>query len=253
MTRLPEFNTLTEDDLTMPRQKSRSLLATAAYLFKRQGRFLLGRERSLRIFLETSRIAWRIAYELAIDVYGEDFEADSRSIEEDFLCSHIPTDGAVLDIGCGTGNWSLKAAKYAKRVVGIDYDKSKILRAQERAKGISNIQFINGDVMEILKDDQFDLAILSHVLEHIDEPETILRNLKAISKRLMIEVPDFESDPLNIVRVAQGISFYNDGDHVREYTVDILLNQLAESGWRASEQARIHNGIRVVAVNENDE
>jgi hypothetical protein len=60
-------------------------------------------------------------------------------------------------------------------------------------------------------------------------------------------VPDFEHDPLNWVRVKQACRFYTDGDHVREYTLNILSEQLEKTGWRTSFVQQRHGSMVVIA------
>ncbi|WP_132029753.1 class I SAM-dependent methyltransferase, partial [Keratinibaculum paraultunense] len=40
----------------------------------------------------------------------------------------------VLDVGCGTGNFSIKLAKMGCEVVGIDVSKEMLKVAEEKAK-----------------------------------------------------------------------------------------------------------------------
>jgi len=60
-------------------------------------------------------------------------------------------------------------------------------------------------------------------------------------------VPDFESDPLNIVRLAEGCAFYSDADHVREYTEEILNAQLTRNGWVVLENRKSGGAVLAVA------
>jgi hypothetical protein len=73
-----------------------------------------------------------------------------------------------------------------------------------------------------------------------------LQELHAVASNLIVEVPDFENDALNIVRLEQNCRFYSDGDHVREYTREILVNQLERNNWKVSETYK--NGGAVLAV-----
>ena len=55
--------------------------------------------------------------------------------------------------------------------------------------------------------------------------------IHAVSRRLVVEVPDFDADPLNLVRRDLGCVWYTDGDHVREYTRSVLKQHMERNGW----------------------
>ncbi len=70
----------------------------------------------------------------------------------------------VLDIGCGSGRVAFDAARYARRVVGVDPSKDAIRAAQDRAErlGLRNLQFRVGDATELgAGRERFDIAIFS--------------------------------------------------------------------------------------------
>lgn len=54
----------------------------------------------------------------------------------------------ILDLYCGTGTIGIYVSKYAKKIIGIDYNKSNIEDAIDNAKlnNINNIEFINAKV-----------------------------------------------------------------------------------------------------------
>lgn len=108
-----------------------------------------------------------------------------------------------------------------------------------------------GDVTKDLHDEKFDLALLLHVIEHIDEADRILNELKTVPSMIIVEVPDFEQDALNYVRLKQNLPFYSDGDHVREYTEEILVDQLTRNGCDVIETRK--NGGAVLAVAESNQ
>ena len=69
-----------------------------------------------------------------------------------------------------------------------------------------------------LKTDKFDLVFCSHILEHVENFEEILIDLKKITKNIYIEVPDFECNILNKVKKEFNIEpSYTDDDHVFEF------------------------------------
>ena len=96
-----------------------------------------------------------------------------------------------------------------------------------------NLSFVNQDAIEYLKhtDKIFDVLIMSHILEHLDNPSEFLKSVSGSFKRIYIEVPDFEATPLNLVRVDVGSKLiYTDEDHVTEFDRVELERIIAMSG-----------------------
>jgi len=92
--------------------------------------------------------------------------------------------GAVLDMGCGPG---IYLEKYSGPCLGIDAHPDNVeicLRKGIRAEV--------GDVNTFVRENTFDTILLSHVLEHLDNParaiENAYRSLKT-GGRLIIIVP----------------------------------------------------------------
>ena len=87
-----------------------------------------------------------------------DLMADSNPAYQQLLkdfCSYmtglsIPPDGIILDLGAGTGQFSLLAAQnYPNcKIIHVDQDTKMIARAKEKAHalGVTNIEFVCGDV-----------------------------------------------------------------------------------------------------------
>ncbi|EGK8083819.1 class I SAM-dependent methyltransferase [Campylobacter lari] len=74
-------------------------------------------------------------------------------------------DKSVVDIGCGSGVWTLHLAQKAKSVLGIDSSSAMLEILQEDAKthAISNVKTLNLDFENFYKNNntKFDLAFLS--------------------------------------------------------------------------------------------
>ncbi|EAJ5673218.1 class I SAM-dependent methyltransferase [Campylobacter lari] len=72
---------------------------------------------------------------------------------------------SVVDIGCGSGVWTLHLAQKAKSVLGVDSSSTMLEILQEDAKthAISNIKTLNLDFENFYKNNniKFDLAFLS--------------------------------------------------------------------------------------------
>jgi SAM-dependent methyltransferase len=239
---------LTEKTLSMQRAKPRSVIISLAYRLNNIVSKVVGKERLLRFHLNGSWLFWRFAFELSGELFGKQFHNHTKALNEEILKREIGENGSIIDVGCGNGRWCQIASKYAKNVVGIDYNK-KLIEGARKETVAKNIEYIVGDVTKDLEGRKFDLALLIHVIEHIEDADKILQELHAVSPKLIVEVPDFENDALNIVRLEQNCRFYSDGDHVREYTEEILINQLERNSWKVLKTHK-HGGA-VLAVTKS--
>lgn len=235
-----------EAALSMPRGKRRSLTHAILWRLVRVVAVLFGRRRALSMSLNAARSFWRMGFELSGEEFGSGFHCRSMALSEDALRGLIPPGGSVLDVGCGLGRWTRVAAQHAASVVGIDLSRKDIEQARSLTAA-SNVEYVVGDVTSGLGDRRFSLALLIHVLEHIETPDGLLRVLLERAERLVVEVPDFESDPLNHVRLRLGLPFHSDADHVREYTADTLRAQLERSGWKVESLAKRGGAILALA------
>ena len=84
----------------------------------------------------------------------------------------------ILDAGCGNGNYVIDENKYKiKRSIGVDLDKTII----NINKSVDEIVF--SDLAKLpFEDDQFDAIVSLWVLEHIDKPKQVIKELNRILK-----------------------------------------------------------------------
>lgn len=224
-----------QDLLTKPREKSSQrfrIWYRLAYITLRMLRRLLGPRRTLIVLLNSAWITNRVAFEESVRQLGTNFTGNAMGISERTIQRASRGCERVLDVGCGTGRLSEVLSVYVGEVVGIDHDPDSIRLAL--ARGIPNARFLIADITDahVQGGTEYDLALLVHVLEHVDKPLELLRTLQTQVRSLLIEVPDATNNPLNVARVLLGAPFYSDADHVREYTLALLQKQLNESGWR---------------------
>ena len=77
----------------------------------------------------------------------------------------------VLDVGCGNGSQlALPLARHGVAVTGVDTDANSIAHARELARDTPSARFENTSVNELSEGD-FDVVIVSEVLEHVDNPD----------------------------------------------------------------------------------
>ncbi|MCR6574018.1 class I SAM-dependent methyltransferase [Campylobacter insulaenigrae] len=95
----------------------------------------------------------------------------------------------IIDIGCGTGVWTLHLAKKAKEILAIDNAKAMLEILQEDAKthAISNVKTLNLDFENFYKNNntKFDLAFLS-MSPALQEEKDYINFLNLAPKRVYL-------------------------------------------------------------------
>lgn len=181
-------------DISFPREKPRWLALSLSYRIVRILKAILGERRLVRLFLNLHWIAWRFSYELTHELIGKPFRNHTYCTSREVLERWVPAGSSILDIGCGTGRLCQLAAPIASRVLGVDYD-SGLIGEANRENPFPHVEFRVADVTDDFVDERFDVVLLVAVLEHIQDVDEILSSIRAISPRLIVEVPDFDADP----------------------------------------------------------
>ena len=97
------------------------------------------------------------------------------------------------------------------------------------------------DSLEYLNrnDRKFDLLVLTHVLEHLENPTEFLCKFKKFFRYVYIEVPDFDASLLNQLRQDIGTPFvYSDEDHKWEFGRAELLKVVTDCGLTVLDERR---------------
>ncbi|NQT63468.1 MAG: class I SAM-dependent methyltransferase, partial [Candidatus Marinimicrobia bacterium] len=82
-----------------------------------------------------------------------------------FFIERLNKNDRVLDIGCGYGAVAFSMAKAGALVTGVDMDGANIQQARERYQH-KNLKFLLGDVRKDLPEGNFNVIVMSNVLEH---------------------------------------------------------------------------------------
>ncbi len=163
----------------------------------------------------------------------------------------------ILDIGCGRGFYTeaLATLPYVKQIVGLD-SSQEYIEAARRRKASNKITYLREDFNQWQSDQQFDLVILSEVLEHLPNDMKVLEKVKDLLKpdgKLIITVPHmnfpFFWDPLNFTLMRFGTHVRADwwwlagiwADHQRLYTPASLETVAHQSGYqRIALEEQVH-------------
>ena len=90
----------------------------------------------------------------------------------------------VLDVGCGTGNFSIKLAQQGCKVIGIDISDEMLDIARLKAKELKlDIEFYNMDVYNLqIEAGSFDGAFSMAAFEFIERPQAALDEMMRVIK-----------------------------------------------------------------------
>jgi SAM-dependent methyltransferase len=101
----------------------------------------------------------------------------------------LGSEARVLDIGCGDGALILELAgrRPAWRFSGVEIAERAVELAAERCPE-ADIRLYDGSVLPFAEG-EVDLAVLSHVLEHVPDPVAVLREAGRVAARVVVEVP----------------------------------------------------------------
>jgi ubiquinone/menaquinone biosynthesis C-methylase UbiE len=106
-----------------------------------------------------------------------------------------PLKGSLLEIGCGHGDFLLKAFQRGLSVTGIEYSKHATTIAAEKLS--SNAEIIEGDITQLLNTDkQYDFIVFADVLEHVRNPRQFLKQVYSLLKEggiVTVIVPSIDS------------------------------------------------------------
>lgn len=155
--------------------------------------------------------------------YAKRLDFVERRIEEAFP-NRAAGSLRILDVGCGNGSeLSLPLARRGFQVTGIDTHAPSIEHARQLAANLANVAYISGRVEE-LTDQQYDVVIVSEVLEHLEDPRALLL---ASTARL-------GEGGIVIVTVPNGFGeFEIDSWIFRTLRLQRLVNAVARSGTKA--------------------
>lgn len=114
----------------------------------------------------------------------------------DFLASQIDPDMTVLDIGAGTGQWTLFLARRVRRVTALDPSPSmlEVLRENVAAEGVDNVDIVEGSWPEASVDPH-DVALCSHAMYSCADLPLFIRRMLEVTRKacyLLIRVPAFD-------------------------------------------------------------
>ena len=158
--------------------------------------------------------------------------------------------GSLLEIGAGDGSLLARLAELgrADSLSALEISESGVaLMASRGIPGLDDCRVFDGERIPH-PDDAFDVAVLSHVLEHAEQPRRLLWEAARVARRVFVEVPleDHWRLPRDFEPNALGHINYYSQKSLRRFAQSCDLEVLAErvtNPSRAVYAARFQGGF----------
>ena len=190
-----------------------------------------------RLLILKDKLEW-VINERAM-AYGSNEHPKHRLVRyHKFFVDRISDGESVLDVGCGYGAVARSIARERPRclVTGMDMNEPRLAQARA-ADNPPNLSFVEGDATLEVPSGDWDLIVLSNVLEHVADRVGFLRDLQGASRapRLLVRVPLFERDWQMPLRRELGVNYFSDDDHKIEHRLEEFHAELAAADLQAVE------------------
>ena len=150
----------------------------------------------------------------------------------DFFCKRLQAGEKVLDIGCGNGALSFDMAeKSAALVTGVELSEGNYRKAVTDFSH-QRLTYIHGDALKDLPETDFDVVVMSNILEHIQDRVGFLCHAmeKLSPTRWLFRVPLYERDWRVPLMEEIGVDYRLDSTHYIEYTQEGFVEELSSAG-----------------------
>lgn len=96
---------------------------------------------------------------------------------------------STLEVGCGDGALlcELRRRGFGGRLAGVEITQAAVEIARSRPE-IESVELYDGLHLDAA-DGSYELGVISHVLEHVPDPEALLRELARACRAVLAEVP----------------------------------------------------------------
>lgn len=169
--------------------------------------------------------------------------------QADFVAPFCPANANILEIGCATGEL---AAMVRKTIQPARYEAIELSPAGQQAEAILD-RLHTVPLNDLLAGDEiacdFDVILMSHVLEHLEDPARELRAMKSVLRgqgAIFLEVPNMSGH--------RRLPIDDNRSHLHFFSPSSLLRLLAGQGFEvvasatdAWLDARYADSLRVVA------
>jgi SAM-dependent methyltransferase len=154
---------------------------------------------------------------------------------------HEPS-GKLLDVGAGVGAFLSVSSRHGFSAKGVEVSKWAS-RYARREKGLDVATGTLEDAR--FEDAHFDVVVLNHVIEHVQDPRALLGEIRRILRPgglFVLGAPNAESLMARLIRARW--ASYRPGEHIWHFTPSTLRRLVESEGFRVVEcEAKENNPV----------
>lgn len=171
--------------------------------------------------------------------YGFDFDVMHPFMIRAF--APFFNEGSMLELGSFKGDFTRRLVPYFGDITCVEASDMAIEEARGQLGG--QAVFVNSRFEDVTLPKRYDNVVLTHVLEHVEDPVSVLRRVNeewlAEDGRFFLVCPNANA-PSRQIAVKMGLITHNSAvtgaekehGHLRTYTLDTLERDAVEAGLR---------------------
>jgi methionine biosynthesis protein MetW len=173
--------------------------------------------------------------------YDYSAHPDEDRKEYSIIVDYIQPNSTVLDLGCGNGTLLQRLLKEKNAVgTGLEISESGVNICRQRGL---DVRYGRIDEPLPFKDNEFDYAVCNVTIQMVMYPETLLREMKRVSRYQIISFPNFAfwKNRMELLlkgrmprRMLFGYSWYSTG-HIHQLSINDFQQLLHEVGGMSVE------------------
>lgn len=139
--------------------------------------------------------------------------------------------GRLLEIGCGHGDFLVRAAARGFSVTGVEYSSHACSIASDKLRDFPDAKIICGEITSVMTEPRYDICIFCDVIEHLRDPRLFLDCVYHVLKpsgTILVATPSLDSWSARLLR-NRWMEFK--AEHLFYFKSSTLQTLLIESGF----------------------
>lgn len=166
-----------------------------------------------------------------------------RKIETALSLGRFPPSSTIVEVGCGTGDYTFLLARTGLRMIGVDLSPKSIDGAKQKALalGLSDLSFMVSDaeVLAEISSDSVDGVVSFSTLRYVPNVEQALQAIRRVLKPKAVAVLDFPNRYCPWFTVLKNYFGVETHIHDHQYSTREIVTLMRRGGFRGIEARRI--------------